>query len=281
MVFFRPCSFSCIEEEEKMSLTCDQGHVLSKLNPLFVCAFALKCVECGVAPSETSWTCSNLCFFTLCEDCAKQKQEQLRKKNSSHREKDIKKETDDKGETSTVGSLALRKIAEELENIEAIEAVMESEKETLCKQQEKEIKKQDEEQNRKKENFLKTQKVAFEKFVQDQNKEQRSLTDKHRMEIEEFERTSLNNKKRQNELQTNIQKHLNLSATPDSSSDIPECPVCLEDMKPPLKVFTCRNGHLVCSTCRPKVSLCTNCREEYTGRATAVEQIIRKMLKME
>ena len=57
------------------------------------------------------------CSFILCGDCAKQKQEQLTTKNSSHRERDIKNETA-KGATSKVGSLALRKIADELENIE-------------------------------------------------------------------------------------------------------------------------------------------------------------------
>jgi len=60
-------------------------------------------------------------------------------------------------------------------------------------------------------------------------------------------------------------------------SIIPECPVCLEEMRPPTQIFNCRNGHLICKKCRPKVNKCTHCRVEYTGRATAVEQMIRDM----
>merc|ERR1719341_2699266 len=67
------------------------------------------------------------------------------------------------------------------------------------------------------------------------------------------------------------------SSPAKSLPSIPECPVCLEDLRPPLKIFNCRNGHLICSVCKPKVDICTNCREEYTGRATAIEQMLREM----
>ena len=58
--------------------------------------------------------------------------------------------------------------------------------------------------------------------------------------------------------------------------DVPECPLCLEEMKPPMQIYNCRNGHLICGDCLPKVDSCTNCRTEYTGRATTVEQMLRQ-----
>lgn len=37
-----------------------------------------------------------------------------------------------------------------------------------------------------------------------------------------------------------------------------ECPVCMDYMVPPY--LQCQSGHLLCSTCRPKVSCCPSCR---------------------
>ncbi|XP_059094962.1 uncharacterized protein LOC131889792 isoform X2 [Tigriopus californicus] len=41
-----------------------------------------------------------------------------------------------------------------------------------------------------------------------------------------------------------------------------ECSVCLEEMKPPVKIFQCRNGHVLCETCKdhPEVNRCPSCR---------------------
>lgn len=41
-----------------------------------------------------------------------------------------------------------------------------------------------------------------------------------------------------------------------------ECSVCLDDMKPPLKIFQCRNGHVMCEVCknRPEIISCPSCR---------------------
>ena len=60
----------------------------------------------------------------------------------------------------------------------------------------------------------------------------------------------------------------------DSFLPCPECPVCLEMLMPPIRIIQCSNGHLVCEVCqsRPQLSCCPTCREEFTGRATAMEQ---------
>merc|ERR1711892_797891 len=91
-------------------------------------------------------------------------------------------------------------------------------------------------------------------------------------------------KKHRNEKQEQKLPHLQCSPghsakPPPPSSLIPSCPVCFENMKPPLRIFNCGNGHLICSVCKPKVT--TNkchCLSMYMGRATAMEQLVRQIL---
>ena len=42
-----------------------------------------------------------------------------------------------------------------------------------------------------------------------------------------------------------------------------ECPVCLETAIAP--IFSCPESHVICATCRPKVSKCPECRVTYKG----------------
>lgn len=37
-----------------------------------------------------------------------------------------------------------------------------------------------------------------------------------------------------------------------------ECPVCFDYVLPP--ILQCASGHLVCGSCRPKLSCCPTCR---------------------
>ena len=63
---------------------------------------------------------------------------------------------------------------------------------------------------------------------------------------------------------------------------IPECPICLETMTAETPIYSCKNGHLVCGTCKPRVKTCATCRSgKYIYRNTAVEQIVRRALLME
>ena len=41
-----------------------------------------------------------------------------------------------------------------------------------------------------------------------------------------------------------------------------ECSVCLDEMRPPTKIFQCRNGHVMCEACKnhTEVSTCPTCR---------------------
>ena len=42
-----------------------------------------------------------------------------------------------------------------------------------------------------------------------------------------------------------------------------ECPVCFNTCLPP--IYSCTAQHLVCSSCRPKLTICGECREKYRG----------------
>ena len=46
-----------------------------------------------------------------------------------------------------------------------------------------------------------------------------------------------------------------------------ECSVCLDDMRPPIKIFQCRNGHVMCESCKnhPEVVTCPTCRIPLPG----------------
>nr|CAD7260380.1 unnamed protein product [Timema shepardi] len=78
-------------------------------------------------------------------------------------------------------------------------------------------------------------------------------------------------------------------SNPGSSSALPkedfndglvrllECPVCSEYMME--KIFICRNGHNVCSTCKPKLGNCPTCRGELIEtRCLFAENIAQKLL---
>ena len=62
--------------------------------------------------------------------------------------------------------------------------------------------------------------------------------------------------------------------------EVPECPVCLESLAPPLQIYQCQEGHLVCGHCRGKVSICTECRHSqgYSARNRSLEQVIARSL---
>ena len=58
-----------------------------------------------------------------------------------------------------------------------------------------------------------------------------------------------------------------------------ECPVCLEEMKPPKKVFQCSNGHVICELCKnnPEVRSCPTCRVKFRGH-NVVRNIVAEKL---
>jgi len=90
------------------------------------------------------------------------------------------------------------------------------------------------------------------------------------------------NKRRKVEMKEELHSRLS-SIMPNPASLIPECYVCLEAMKPPLEILNCTNGHLICSTCYPmlQVKVCGQCNGAITGKATAMEQMVRQILNVQ
>merc|ERR1711879_69087 len=58
-----------------------------------------------------------------------------------------------------------------------------------------------------------------------------------------------------------------------------ECPVCSQEMRPPVHIWQCAQGHPVCEPCkaRPEVRHCPTCRQRIVGRATLVEKIAEQV----
>jgi len=60
----------------------------------------------------------------------------------------------------------------------------------------------------------------------------------------------------------------------------PECPVCFEEMKPPVRIIQCKSGHLICKDCqsKPEVVCCPSCKQQFTGRAFGMENYLRTII---
>lgn len=58
-----------------------------------------------------------------------------------------------------------------------------------------------------------------------------------------------------------------------------ECPVCLEEMKPPARIHQCVDGHLLCGLCRenPAIVTCPVCRGNIMGRAVVMEKLAKAL----
>merc|ERR1719273_2783056 len=55
-----------------------------------------------------------------------------------------------------------------------------------------------------------------------------------------------------------------------------ECPVCLTEMLPPIRIWQCSNGHALCQRCKRNPNInrkCPTCRQQIMGRATTIEKI--------
>jgi len=57
-----------------------------------------------------------------------------------------------------------------------------------------------------------------------------------------------------------------------------ECPVCLEEVKPPMRLRQCGLGHIICDSCfhqnQGDRSLCFICKGSITGRPTELESLL-------
>jgi len=58
-----------------------------------------------------------------------------------------------------------------------------------------------------------------------------------------------------------------------------ECPICFEEMKPPMRIWQCVDGHPVCEGCRNKLESkgCPSCNRCVEGRNIALEKMARSL----
>jgi len=70
---------------------------------------------------------------------------------------------------------------------------------------------------------------------------------------------------------------------PKSTYSLLECPVCLEIAWPPKKIFQCREGHIICDTCKanPNLKNCPMCRTPLSNhlisRNRSLEEVARTL----
>ena len=156
--------------------------------------------------------------------------------------------------------MTLTQIGDAIEKITAIEPTMEIGKNTLEVEHQQEL-----------------QKLEVER--QTLQRKLNGVLDKHAEENNLYDNYCTEKKSQKEILQAELRQRLQAAQPNPPASLIPECPICMESMKPPLQIFNCSNGHLICSICRPRVNMnkC-HCEAFYVGRATAMEQMVRQML---
>jgi len=61
-----------------------------------------------------------------------------------------------------------------------------------------------------------------------------------------------------------------------------ECPVCMEPMRPPTKIFHCKMGHVLCMDCRERgrITTCPSCRQPVLGRNFTMEKLAEEYFVM-
>jgi len=83
------------------------------------------------------------------------------------------------------------------------------------------------------------------------------------------------------ELKTDMRKMKQEMALARGPIKIPECVICLEELRPPLRIVQCLKGHKLCEPCSLKkevVSCPLNCRSGFMGRDLGMEAFVRQLL---
>ena len=183
-------------------------------------------------------------------------------------------ENNARAEKTQLDNLSLTEVAQRIEDMNANELLM---KTKLKDDQKKELEKLTAEHEN-----------EMNKLEGEYKRKRDATLEKHDVENKKF---CSENEKTKKALHQELERRLASSAggapgpstqppPPSPSSLLPSCPVCYQTMKPPLQIFTCGNGHLICSSCKPEVTMCS-CQALYMGRATAMEQMVRMILNID
>jgi len=113
-----------------------------------------------------------------------------------------------------------------------------------------------------------------------------AMKEQHQKEKDDERNNFTKGQERKRELQEELQTRITPLLAPSNTSSadssiIPDCYVCFENCRPPLKLMTCETGHIVCEPCFQLMvrKICGKCRSSITGRATDTEEMIRKVLR--
>ena len=169
----------------------------------------------------------------------------------------------DRNEETKLENLTLTEVAKRIEDMNDNEALILSKMKDDCK---KELEKLDTEYKRKRDETLEKHDVENKKFCSKNEKTKKAL-----------------HKELEKKLGSYAAGTPGPSTPPPPSSPdslLPSCPVCYDTMKPPLQIFTCGNGHLICSSCKPRATKCF-WQAMYMGRATAMEQMVGTILNIQ
>ena len=125
------------------------------------------------------------------------------------------------------------------------------------------------------------EKTAIALF-QGQEEERREMVEAHKKEVDTFlaEDEVMKCLRTQSK---ELHRHLSKLTTKSEVVPCPECPVCYESLQPPAKILQCVSGHLTCLPCASKVERfdCPMCKQDFTGRAIAMEQFLRTLFHAE
>jgi len=126
---------------------------------------------------------------------------------------------------------------------------------------------------REKEEFAKRQEAERESFEAKQLKELSELEDNYKKDHAQATQEATLKMK-------TVQPNLSFETKVDTpTNDIGkelECPVCFNQMRPPLQIWQCGQGHAICETCKTNPQLsntCPNCRKKIANRNTGMEKI--------
>ena len=102
-------------------------------------------------------------------------------------------------------------------------------------------------------------KVKQERQVQVDQETLAKLEKEHKAEREELMEEMWGQAEEGEEEKDNKQAASNHHNQPNSAPPppppAPDCPICFESMTPPIRIFQCGNGHLVCGSCKPKLQV--------------------------
>merc|ERR1712129_273548 len=215
--------------------------------------------------------------------CARLLREYLETENKSEEVDDVQKmvEMIKSGETTGDGptrlhEMTLTEVAKGIEKINDVQPIIEAANSKVKDEHNKELAKLEAEHRNK-----------LKSLVESHKRKVDSIVDKHANMNNKYKKLRAETEERKESLHIQLQALLSPPGQPAKppppppSPLIPSCPVCLESMRPPLQIFACGNGHLVCSGCRPKVIMdkC-HCQAMFMGRATAMEQMVRQVLSI-